>query len=183
MDDIYIKKVKNGDVEAFRYFIRQYQHMAFSVALSVVKDEFLAEEVVQEAFINAFNKITSFKGQSKFSTWLYKIVINKAFRSVEKEKKWTFSEVDENGPVEYEDSLDKMGKDERVFYINETLKLLPAKESLSLRLFYLKEMSMDEIKEVTGWSLSNVKVILHRARKRFYGEINTMLKGEVKSIL
>lgn len=183
MDDIYLKKVKNGDVEAFRYFIRQYQHMAFSVALSVVKDEFLAEEVVQEAFINAFNKIASFKGQSKFSTWLYKIVINKAFRSVEKEKKWAFSEVDENGSVEYEDSLDKMGKDERMFYINETLKLMPAKESLSLRLFYLKEMSMDEIKEVTGWSLSNVKVILHRARKRFHGEINTMLKGEIKSIL
>lgn len=183
MDDIYIKKVKNGDVEAFRYFIRQYQHMAFSVALSVVKDEFLAEEVVQESFINAFKKIASFKGQSKFSTWLYKIIINKAFRSIEKEKKWAHSEVDDNASVEYEDSLDKMNKDERTYYINETLKLMPAKESLSLRLFYLKEMSMDEIKEVTGWSLSNVKVILHRARKRFHGEINKVLKAEAKSIL
>lgn len=183
MDDIHIKKVKNGDVEAFRYFIRQYQHMAFSVALSVVKDEFLAEEVVQESFINAFNKISSFKGQSKFSTWLYKIVINKSFRSIEKEKKWIYSEVEENTSVDYEDSLDKLSTDERTFYINETLKQMPPKESLSLRLFYLKEMSMEEIQEVTGWSLSNVKVILHRARKRFQSEINHVLKMEVKSIM
>lgn len=183
MDDIYIKKVKSGDVEAFRYFVRQYQHMAFSVALSVVKDEFLAEEVVQEAFINVYNKLDSFKGKSKFSTWLYRIVINKAFRSLDKQKKLAYEPIEDNEMAFNQESYEPLSKDEQRFYINETLQQMPPKESLALRLFYLEEMSMEELQDVTGWSLSNVKVILHRARKRFYTLINALLKTEVNSIL
>ncbi|MCU4176070.1 RNA polymerase sigma factor [Carboxylicivirga sp. N1Y90] len=183
MDDIYIEKVKNGDVEAFRYFVRQYQHMAYSVAISVVKDEFLAEEVVQEAFINVYNKLDSFKGNSKFSTWLYRIVINKAFRSLDKQKKLSYESIDDAETVLSDDSFEPLSKDEQSYYINETLQQMPPKESLALRLFYLQEMSMEELQDVTGWSLSNVKVILHRARKRFYTLINALLKTEVNSIL
>lgn len=183
MDDIYVRKVKEGDVEAFRYFIRTYQHMAFSVAISVVKDAFLAEEVVQEAFMNAFQKIASFKGQSKFSTWLYRIIVNLAFRKLNKEKKWQIDSMDVVEEVEPTSALDQLQDDERKHYINEALKVMPSNESLALRLFYLEELSMEELIGVTGWSLSNVKVTLHRARKRFYAVINTLLENEVKMII
>lgn len=183
MDDIYIRKVKEGDVEAFRYFIRTYQHMAFSVAISVVKDEFLAEEVVQEAFMNAFQKISGFKGQSKFSTWLYRIIVNLAFRKLEKEKKWQNDSIDVVAELEPASALDQLQDDERKHYINEALKMMPPKESLALRLFYLEELSMEEVIGVTGWSLSNVKVTLHRARKRFYSVLNALLENEIKMII
>ena len=183
MEDIYIEKVKNGDVEAFRFIIRQYQNMAYSVAMSVVKNEFLARDVVQEAFLNVFQNIKQFRGDSKFSTWLYRIVINKAFRVAEKEGKHTFDSIDDVSEETEENSMDKLTDDERKFYINEVLIRMPANESLALRLFYLQEMAMSEVQEITGWSTSNIKVILHRARKRFQVELNTILKTEAKSIL
>nr|WP_319401135.1 sigma-70 family RNA polymerase sigma factor [uncultured Carboxylicivirga sp.] len=183
MEDIYIEKVKNGDVEAFRFIIRQYQNMAFSVAMSVVKNEFLARDVAQEAFLNVFQNIKQFRGDAKFSTWLYRIVINKAFRVAEKEGKHEYDPLEWADDDVEDDSVDKLSADERKFFINETLMRMPSNESLALQLFYLREMSMNEMQEVTGWSLSNIKVVLHRARKRFQAELNGILKSEAKSIL
>ncbi len=87
MDDLYIKKVLDGQTEEFRYFIKQYKDLAFSVAFSVVKNEFTAAEVVQESFVKAYENLKSFKGESKFSTWLYRIVINESFKIIWKEKR------------------------------------------------------------------------------------------------
>ncbi|TRX66336.1 RNA polymerase sigma factor [Carboxylicivirga sp. M1479] len=183
MDHIYIKKVIEGDEQGYRYFIRRYQDMAFSIALSVVKDEFLAEEVTQEAFMKSFGKMHTFKGQSKYSTWFYRIIVNIAFRRLDKEKKW------KNEPlVAIEDTVDQsqfdtLEQDERKYYINETLKLMSANESLALRLFYLEELSITEVKDVTGWSNSKVKVVMHRARKSFYSYLNDILKKESRLII
>ena len=69
MDELYIEKVLNGDIDAYKYFVRQYKDMAFTLAVSVLKSEFDAKDAVQEAFIIAFRKLRSFKGNSKFSTW------------------------------------------------------------------------------------------------------------------
>ncbi len=183
MEDIYIERVKKGDVEAFRYIVRQYQHMAYSVAMSVVKNEFLAQEVVQEAFINIYQNIGQFKRQSKFSTWMYRIVINKAFRMGEKERRYTVEPKDAIEEEVDDSYMDGLATDDRKYYINEVLFRMPTNESLALRLFYLQEMSIKEMQEVTGWSLSNIKVLLHRARNRFQTELNSMLKTEAKSIL
>ena len=63
-----------------------------------------------------------------------------------------------------DDTGSKIDGDDQRYYINEALKLLSANESLALRLFYLGENSIEEITEITGWTNSNIKVILHRAR-------------------
>lgn len=183
MEDVYIKKVIEGDEQGYRYFLRRYQDMAFSIAISVVKDEFAAEEVVQEAFIKAFQKISSFKGHSKFSTWFYRIIINLAFRRLDKEKRWkneTLVTVEDNVD---ESELNSLEQDERKYYINEALKLMSSNESLALRLFYLEELSLNELRDVTGWSSSKTKVVLHRARKSFYSHLNSLLKHETKQII
>lgn len=79
VEDLYIKKVLNGDTEAFRYFVTTYKNLAFSVAISGVKNEFTAADVVQESFVRAFENLKSFRGDSKFSTWFFRIVINESF--------------------------------------------------------------------------------------------------------
>ena len=183
MDDVFIKKVMEGDEEGYRYFIRRYQDMAFSIAVSVVKDEFMAEEVVQEAFMNAFRKITSFKGHSKFSTWFYRITVNMAFRHLAKQKKWKNESLKAIEETVNTTEPELLEQDERRYYINETLKLMTANESLALRLFYLEELSVNELKDVTGWSSSKTKVVLHRARKNFYSHLNALLKHETKLII
>lgn len=151
--------------------------MAFTVAVSVVKDEFYAEEVVQDAFMNAFRGLKSFNRKSRFSTWFYRIVINEAFRRLKKMKREIVSFVPEyeSGTL-YENNLSSLPEDEQRYCINEALKQIPPKESLVLRLFYLQEESIKEISEMTGWSTGNVKVILHRARKKMQTVLQQIMK-------
>ncbi len=184
MDDLYIKKVLDGHTEEFRHFIKQYKDLAFSVAFSVVKNEFTAAEVVQESFVKAFENLKSFKGESKFSTWFCRIVINESFKIIRKEKR-TVSETRFDLSSDFGENpvaFDAIKESEQKFYINECLNLLPVNESLVLRLFYLAENSIKEICEMTGWSESNVKVHLHRGRKNMQELLQKLLNTEVKSL-
>lgn len=154
--------------------------MAFTVAVSVVKDECYAEEVVQDAFLKAFRGLKSFNRKSRFSTWFYCIVINEAFMRLKKMKKEIVSfvsEYEQGGTDEH--VLLSLPEDEQQYCINEALKKLPPKESLVLRLFYLQEESIKEIGEMTGWSVSNVKVMLHRARKKMQVVLQQVMKSEL----
>jgi RNA polymerase sigma factor (sigma-70 family) len=177
MDDVYIAKIRSGDAEAYRYFIKKYKDMAFSLAVSIVKDEYLAEEVLQEAFIKAYNAIHTFNAKSSFRTWFYRIVLNEAFQQRKRSKR-AFIEFQ---PEYAEDILDEsillnLHKDELTYYINEALKILPDRESVVLRLFYLQEESIKEVCETTGWTAANTKVILHRARKSMLAALNQIMK-------
>ena len=180
MDDIYIRKVCEGDTEAFRYFLKQYKGMAFSLAISVVKDEFAAEEVVQDAFVKAFKGLKAFNRKSKFSTWFYRIVLNEAFMRLKKLKRNTILfNADYVYDVPDESILQSLHEDEQTHLINEALKRLPPNESLVLRLFYLEEESIKSVCEITGWSESNTKVLLHRARKSMLVVLNKLKKSEI----
>jgi RNA polymerase sigma factor (sigma-70 family) len=166
MDEIYIRNVLNGDANSFRYLIKNYKDIAFSLAMSVVKDEFVAQEVLQIAFVNAFTKLSTFKGKSKFSTWLYRIIINEAFKAIKKQKSEiiTFGGATVFTTPEIDCFSLGINADEQRFYINEALKMISPKESLIMRLFYLEENSIEEIAEITGWTFSDIKVNLYRAR-------------------
>lgn len=167
MDSVYIEKVLNGSTEDFRFLIRKYKDLAFSVAVSVVKNEFDAEEVVQESFIRAFRNLSSLKEKSKFKTWFCRILVNEAFKRLHKLKNEIVPETIEN-IREFEDpseSFRGLNPEEQSLLVSESLKKLPSRESLSLQLFYLEGNSIEQITNLTGWSEANVKVILHRARK------------------
>lgn len=181
MDSAYIKKVViDGNTEDFRYFIQKYKNMAFSVAVSVVKNEFDAEEVVQEAFIKVFKNLKSFRGKSEFKTWFYRIVINESFKYIQKTKNEIILSTNNSLP-EFEDFTETfrgMNAEEQRVLVTESLKRIPSKESLSLQLFYFEDNSIDEISNITGWSEANVKVILHRARKHLLSVVNTIITKE-----
>lgn len=166
MDDVFIKKVCDGDHNAFRYFVSKYKDMAYTIAVSIVKDEFRAQEISQDAFVKAFKNLSSFSGKSSFSTWLYRIVVNEALMSIRKEKREPVIYTNQlEECMENENMLTSFNEEEQTQLITEALLKLPLKESLALRLFYLQEESIKEVREITGWSEANIKVILHRARK------------------
>ena len=179
VEDLYIKRVLKGETEVFRYFVSSYKDMAYSLAVSVVKDEFTAADVVQEAFLKAFENLKSFRGNSKFSTWFFRIVINEAYKVLQKKH----VSIASNDYDIFEFPEDKLEVADRSFFINEILKQMSPSESLSLRLFYLNENSLKEISEITGWSEANVKVTLHRARKTMEKRLGKILNNEVKSLL
>lgn len=176
MDNYYIRQAMIGDTDAIRSIIKDYRDMAFSIACSILKDEHSSEEVVHDAFVNAFKALPKFNQSSKFSTWFYRIVVNQALQRLKKRKtdKIDFVENFDTEPV-VEDYILSLEAKERKKLINDALNRLPPDESLALRLFYLEEISIKEVEMITGWSASKVKVSLHRARKHLLTILNKLL--------
>jgi RNA polymerase sigma factor (sigma-70 family) len=187
MDEAYIQKVLEGDVNSFGYLVDKYKNLSFSIAMSVLKDENEAEDAIQDAFIKAFNGLRSFRYKSKFSTWLYRIVVNESLTRIRRKKHERFHDIHENKyedtETDIQESVLNLTRDEQKKYIDKVLNMMDGRESLLLRLFYLNENTLNEIQEITGFSMSNIRVILHRARKSFYGLLKTELKEEIRSIL
>ena len=184
MDSIHISKVLSGDTGAFRYFVNTYKDFAFSLSYSIVKNEYLAEESIQESFIKAFENLKTFRKDASFKTWFGRIVINESLQKVEIKKKETIS-VDNisESEIEFtEDILKSITLKEQKLYISAIFEILSPKESLVLELFHLKENSIKEIMELTVWSQSKIKMLLVRGRKNFYCKLKEMLKTEVEEL-
>ena len=177
MDDIYIAKVCNGDTDAFRYFIKTYQEMAFNVAIAVVKDEYTAQEIVQDAFVKAFKGLSSFSKRSGFRTWFYRIVVNEALQRLRK-RNADLLVLNETYDTQIADEhvILALQEAERAWLVSEALKVLAPNEALALRLFYLEEESIKAVCEITGWTEANTKVILHRARKNMLAVVTKIMK-------
>lgn len=184
MDEYYIQRVLDGDADSFRFIIKAYKDMAYSMAMSVVKDDLIAREVLQTSFVQAYINLSSFKSNSKFSTWLYRIVINEAFKVKKKEIRdfIRFGNLSVFTISESDDLTKKIDEDEQKYYVNKAMGMLSSKESLILRLFYLEDNSIDDITDITGWTNSNIKVILHRARINMSRILKTDFKLDPKSL-
>ena len=186
-DQFYIERVLQGDSNAFAFLINRYKDMVFTLALKIVKSREDAEEVAQDSFLKAYQKLDGFKGQSKFSTWLYTIVYRSSLTKVRKKKLET-TDIDSYVLDNHRDGqdfpqLEAMKNGEQQKYVRQAIDNLGETDSLLITLFYLHDNSIEEIQEITDMSQSNVKVRLFRARKRLYKELSLMLKEEVKTIL
>lgn len=186
MSAAHIQKVLDGDTQAFGYFIEKYSDMAYSLAISIVKNPQGAEEVTQDAFVKAYQNLHKFEQRARFSTWFYKIVTNEALRLIRKKKYKYTDDIDELNDEQYAEinsSIASFTEQEQRYYINKGLDMLLPNDSLMLRLYYLEENSLKDIVEITGFSSTNIKTILHRARKRFYHILKNELRHELRSIL
>ena len=184
-DDIfYIEKVKNGQTQYFSYIVEKYQDVVFSIALKVLKNRDDAEDMAQVSFIKAFKSLHTFKGKSKFSTWLYRITYNNCISEIRKRKIYFTSTDDiEVRDDESEINLDGIPEENRTKYVKAALEKLPEEEYTLMLLYYFEDQSIEEISKVTGLTDSNAKVKLHRARKKLYTILNDMLKEEIYTIL
>lgn len=169
--DIYFaQQVIEGNSQAFSHFVKNYQQMAYAIAFKILRDENLAKDAVQNAFINAYRRIKSYKGDAKFSTWFYRITVNDALKLAKKERKYISSlenDIPENTEIVFNESMTKLTDDEEKQKVTQVLKKMKPKESLVLQLFYLQEMSIAEIEEITRLKKGNIKVLLYRGRKSF----------------
>lgn len=170
-DQRHIQRVLEGDKDAFRHFVRNYQQMGYSIAISMVKNDMDAKDVVQNAFVRVFKSLRSFRQDSKFSTWFYKIVVNESLKQLKKGKlhnqTLSFKDDPNDYGVVFNDAMINLGTEERNIRIDKALGLMKPKEALVLKLHYLNEQKIDEIEKITGFSKSNIKVLLFRARKSF----------------
>ena len=179
-DQIYIDNVLKGDTNAFAFLVEKYKVMVYSLSYKMLKHKEEAEEVSQDTFIKAYKNLKKFEGNSKFSTWLYKIAYRNCLDVLKKNKRrfhlTEINEVTSNYIQSTETILQTIERKERSEILNDCLLQLPEEERSILWLFYYKELSLKEIVDITGFTEANVKVKMHRARKRLL----TIVKGQVE---
>ena len=187
LDQVYIDRVLQGDTNAFAYLVDKYKNLTYTVAMKIVRNHEDAEEVAQDSFIKAYSQLHTFKGESKFSTWLYTIVYRNSITKIRK-KKITTTNIDsyiiENQKSDYDfPQIEAIKNGEQKKYITEAIDNLPETDAFLITLFYLDESSVEEIEQITGLTKTNVKVKLFRARKKLLNELSLLLKDEIKEIV
>ncbi|MBT3243232.1 MAG: RNA polymerase sigma factor [Bacteroidetes bacterium] len=182
-----INSVLKGKQEEFGELISRYQDKAYRLSLGIVHDPVLAEEAVHLSFIKAYESLSKFKRGAKFSTWFYRIVYNVSISQYRYEKKFSRNiepgDVMDLNPEEINDGINFLKTAEQQQYLALALEKLSPSESTLIRSYYLEDLDIDELIEITGLSRSNIKVKLFRARKKIYQELENLLKDEVLSLI
>ena len=185
-DNYYIDKVLNKDVKAYASLVDKHKNMVFTIALKIVRNREDAEEIAQDVFVKAYQSLATFKKESKFSTWLYRIVYNAAISKTRKRNIETtnlkYDIVENYSEDDINENLNRLDSNEQKTIINTVLKKLNPEDHILVTLYYFEEKSVDEISEIVNISPSNVKVKLFRIRKKLYGEIQILIKSQHKEI-
>ncbi len=184
MEHIYVRQVLDGDVSKYGHVIDLYKDMAYSIAFRILNNNEDAEEAVQDSFLRAYNALSSFKAEAKFSTWLYKIVVNTSINKSKGRRKIVndinIDDLTENTlAADVEPVLQKLIQQDRVKFINLALDQLMMEDRLLLTLYYLNENSIAEISDITSIPKENIKMKIHRARKKMFVVLTGVLKTEM----
>lgn len=182
-DNVYIDKILNGDTNAFSVLVDRYKDLIFTLALRMMKNKEEAEEVAQDTFIKTYKSLSKFKGDAKFSTWIYRVAYNTCLDRLKKNKRQqntvTIDEYTEHQVKTIDTALDAMEAEEKAKAIKACIDLLPSDDSFLLTLYYYEEQSLDEIAKVTGLKPNNVKVKLFRSRKKLATILKERLDNEI----
>ena len=186
-DSEIITRVLKGEGSAYALLVERYRHLVFTMALRYVKKREDAEEVAQDAFVKAYRSLADFKGESKFSTWLYTITTTTALTFLRK-KKLEVHSLDNDRVFEAVDNqsggtpANQIEQKSRVTLVNEAIGLLSTDDAQVLTLFYKGEQSLEEIAQVLGKEPNAVKVQLHRARTRLKEKMQKYFATEVRDL-
>lgn len=176
-----IDQLLAGNQSVYSVLVNKYKSYAFTIAQKILQNKPEAEEAAQDAFIKAYHHLAGFNRESRFSTWLYRIVFNTAI-SYRRKSRHQFQSI-ETTVIEYnQDAEGMLEKTDKKKYLNQALQKLSDADRTALTLFYLEEFSLDEIAEITGMQANTAKVRIHRARQRLADELMTMLKQEALTL-
>lgn len=168
-----IESTLNGNDYSFSQLVNRYQDLIYTLSIRIIKNEQIAEEVAQDAFIRAYKSLKSFEHKSKFSTWLYKIAYNLSLNALKKENrsKEIFSERE---LLESEKSGMLSGNNHSLLDITDSENIskilakcideLPSKYGSVLTLFHLNQLKYEEIAKITGKPIGTVKSYIFRGR-------------------
>ena len=166
-----IKQAIAGDQSAYAALVRRYNRLVFGLALQMLGNREDALEVTQDAFLKAFRFLSTYRGESRFSTWLYHIARTSAINRLRRVRRETVAlDAPEAAVMQMSSSMangyDTVVASERSELLLEAFKQLRPDDGLVLRLFYMQEQSLEEICQIMDWTMSNAKSRLCRARQR-----------------
>jgi RNA polymerase sigma factor (sigma-70 family) len=181
-DEDYIKQILNGNTNAFKHLVEKYKDLVFSVVYNVLQQQKDAEEIAQDSFLKAYQNLHTFRSDSKFSTWIYRIAYNNAVSKSRLKQK-------NNQPLNEKLSVGDYSTENNIANASITevvehgLKLLPEQDAAIISLYYLDELPVKEIATIVSLSESNVKVKLFRARKELYNLLENEYKNELHDLI
>lgn len=175
--------VKEGDRRAFQVLVEKYQSMVVNTCLGIVHDRNDAEDVAQDVFLEVFRNSAGFRGDSKISTWLYRIATNRSLNFVRNNKRRKFfqsleeafkggrnqgSEISES----FNDQPDhQISGTERARMLYKAIDRLPEKQRVAFTLNKYEELPYQQIAEIMEVSLASVESLIHRAKKNLQSDL------------
>lgn len=186
-DNEILSSVLRGNQQAYAEIVKRYQNFVFTIALRYTPIREDAEEIAQDCFIKAYRSLADFRGDSKFSTWLYTIVTTTCLTFLRK-KKLEVHSLDNERVFEVADSQDsgfqanQVEQKSRVGMVNQAINLLSPDDAQIITLFYKGEQSLEEIGQAMGLEPNTVKVRLHRARQRLKDKMEKHFSAEVRDL-
>lgn len=172
-DQFIVDRVLDGDKDYYEVIIRRYNDRLYKLARGIIKDEIEVEDIMQETYLKAYQKLYQFKGKAKFSTWLSRILINEAFAHYNKKNKYRRLVLEDPGIKTYLSTSQKLtdeNPEQKVIKENVKQLLETSIDSLDEKyriVFIMREiegMNVSETAECLSLTEENVKVRLHRAK-------------------
>ncbi len=163
-DDEWVGRARGGDAGAFRVLVERYRTRVYGLALRIVRSPPDAEEVAQDAFVRGWLALPRFRGESSFSTWLYRIAARCAFDRAQalKVQRGREAGIEAAGePAAPEPAAPRGGKARQ---IERLVAELPPAQRAAVTLYYLEDRSVEQVAETLGMPENTVKTHLSRAR-------------------
>ena len=182
-----ISRILQGEQALFAQLVQRYQNYVFTLVLRLTDNREDAEEVAQDVFVKAYRSLADFRGESKFSTWLYTIARTSCITFLRKKKLDTTSLDNERTFLQLENQesgfkANTIEQKSRHAMVNEAIRLLSADDAQVITLFYKGEQSLEEIGRIMRLDPNTVKVKLHRARQRLKDKMEKHFSHEVREI-
>lgn len=189
-EDYFIKDLIDGSQKAYSQLLDEYQQKVFSTCISFVPNKEDAEDIAQDVFVEVFNSVSKFKGDSKLSTWIYRISVNKSLEFIRKKntkKRFGFMQslLGNDLPIDRSSyftefnhpgiQLENKEKNEILF---AAINKLPEAQRIVYTLNKIEDMSYKEVSEITKKSISSIESLLFRAKKNLQGLLHDYYKKD-----
>ncbi|AUC22964.1 MULTISPECIES: RNA polymerase sigma factor [Polaribacter] len=189
-EENFINQLQAGKQAAFSQLLDDYQQKVFGTCISFIPNREDAEDVAQEVFLEVFKSVSKFKGDSKLSTWIYKVATNKCLEFIRKKntkKRFAFMQTILGNEI----PLDKtsyftevnhpgilLENKEKSAIIFKAINTLPEAQRVVFTLAKIDDKSYQEIVDITGKSLSSVESLMFRAKKGLQEKLENFYKNE-----
>lgn len=178
-----IDAILSGDSKEFSILVDTYKNVVFTVALRMLKNREEAEEVAQDTFIKVYKSLGKFKGDSKLSTWIYRIAYNTCLDRLKKSDRnknnLAIDEIEGFEIKSVDNALDGIVKSEKAQLVRNCIEKLSPKDAVLVTLFYLEEKNLTELGEILNANENSVKVALFRAQGRLAKLLKQYLEPEI----